>query len=142
MELGQLLHHHDMVLETRAIHVGDEAHEVALRAAQAKARNQVKDSNHSSSTRAFAVLSAKESILNDVTIRSRAAARSCGSWASLRAICSSPSARTCASCGATTTPVSPTIIRESPTSVTTQGTPHAIASRMTLEVPSERDEEQ
>src|SRR6266404_1858473 len=64
MELGQSLHHHDMVLETPAIHVGDEAREVDFRAAQTKARNQVKDSNHSSSTRAFAVLSAKESILN------------------------------------------------------------------------------
>jgi hypothetical protein len=36
----------------------------------------------------------------------------------------------------TTSPVVPTIAAESPTSVTTQGTPHAIASAMALEYPS------
>src|SRR6267154_5304716 len=44
--------------------------------------------------------------------------------------------------GGTTTPVSPTTSAESPTSVTTHGTPHAIASATAFGIPSPNDEEQ
>src|SRR5713101_3417547 len=45
-------------------------------------------------------------------------------------------AKACGSLGGTILPVSPTSSAESPTSVTTQGTPHAIASATELDVPS------
>jgi len=55
---------------------------------------------------------------------------------------SKPSARALGLLGGTTTPVSPTIQDESPTSVTTQGTPIAMASPMTFGKPSPKEEEE
>jgi len=67
--------------------------------------------------------------------------RTCLSCAGISAMRSKASASSSGCDAFTTSPASPTISDESPTSVTMHGSPHAIASAMTFENPSDTDDE-
>ena len=80
--------------------------------------------------------------LSRASMRARTASRNCGFSLSRSAIAVNPDDNAPGFFGGTRMPVSPTISFESPTSVTTHGTPHAIASAIALDVPSPYDDEE
>src|SRR6266851_2026887 len=88
------------------------------------------------------VVCTNRGMLNLAFTRARAASLTSGSSTRRSTIAFQPSASASGSPGGTTIPVSPTTWRASPTSVTTHGTPHDIASATQLGVPSPREDEQ
>src|SRR5215475_13375311 len=96
--------------------------------------------NHTSASKASDVLRVRADRLSCDLIRSRAASPSSGSRDTRPLNALHPAAKASGLRAGTTMPVSPTTNAESPTSVTTHGTAHAIASTMAFEVASPYEE--